>query len=92
MPFQGRRLPGVRGQRCIARAFNDHLGNIDWKDADKIRQVIAKEILAKVAADKAYKSAQKHLVASKNAPADAGTASLQSRKAEVAPFARRYLG
>ncbi len=44
----------------ILRAFNDQFGNIDWKDADKIRQVIAEEIPAKVAADKAYQNAIKH--------------------------------
>ena len=46
--------------RASARAFNDQFGNIDWKDGDKIREVIAEEIPAKVAADKAYQNAQKH--------------------------------
>ena len=44
----------------IVKAFNDQFGNIDWKDGDKIRKVIAEEIPAKVAADKAYQNAQKH--------------------------------
>jgi type I restriction enzyme R subunit len=44
----------------ILRAFNDQFGNVVWKDADKIRQVIAEEIPAKVAADKAYQNAMKH--------------------------------
>ena len=35
----------------IIQAFNDQFGNIDWKDADKIRQIIAAEIPGKVAAD-----------------------------------------
>ncbi len=35
----------------IIKAFNDQFGNIEWKDADKIRKVIAEEIPAKVAAD-----------------------------------------
>ena len=43
----------------ILRAFNDLFGNIEWKDADKIRQVIAEDIPAKVAADKAYRNAIK---------------------------------
>ena len=30
----------------IIKAFNDQFGNIDWKDADRIRQVIAEEIPA----------------------------------------------
>ncbi len=44
----------------IVRAFNDQFGNIDWKDKDKIDKVIAEEIPAKVAADKAYQNAIKH--------------------------------
>ncbi|MDY0177121.1 MAG: type I restriction endonuclease subunit R [Lentisphaeria bacterium] len=41
----------------IIKAFNDQFGNIDWKDGDKIRKVIAEEIPAKVAADTAYQNA-----------------------------------
>lgn len=41
----------------IVRAFNDQFGNIEWKDKDKIDKVIAEEIPAKVAADKAYQNA-----------------------------------
>ncbi len=41
----------------IIKAFNDQFGNIDWKDADKIRKVIAEEIPAKVGADIAYQNA-----------------------------------
>jgi type I restriction enzyme R subunit len=44
----------------ILRSFNDQFGNIDWKDADKIRKVISEEIPAKVAADKAYQNARKN--------------------------------
>jgi len=44
----------------IIKVFNDQFGNIDWKDADKIRQVIAEEIPAKVAADRAYQNAMQH--------------------------------
>jgi type I restriction enzyme R subunit len=44
----------------ILKAFNDQFGNIDWKDADKIGKVIAEEIPAKVAADKAYQNAMKN--------------------------------
>jgi len=40
------------------RQFNDLFGNIDWKDADKIRQVISQEIPAKVAADRFYQNAR----------------------------------
>jgi type I restriction enzyme R subunit len=44
----------------ILKSFNDQFGNIDWKDADRIRQVIAEEIPEKVAADKAYQNAMKN--------------------------------
>lgn len=44
----------------IIKAFNDQFGNIDWKDGDKIRKVIAEEIPAKVAADPAYQNAMKN--------------------------------
>lgn len=44
----------------IIKAFNEQFGNIDWKDADKIRKVIAEEIPAKVSADKAYQNAMKN--------------------------------
>src|SRR5262249_3509456 len=44
----------------IIKAFNEQFGNIDWKDGDKIRQVIAEEIPVKVAADKAYQNAIKN--------------------------------
>ncbi len=38
----------------IIKDFNDRFGNIEWKDTDKIQKVIAEELPAKVAADKAY--------------------------------------
>jgi type I restriction enzyme R subunit len=44
----------------IVKAFNDQFGKIEWKDADKIRKVIAEEIPAKVSADKAYQNAMRN--------------------------------
>lgn len=44
----------------IIKTFNDLFGDIEWKDADRIRQVIAEEIPAKVAADKAYQNAMRN--------------------------------
>ncbi len=44
----------------ILKAFNDQFGNVDWKDADKIRKVISEEIPGKVAADRAYQNAKKY--------------------------------
>ena len=41
----------------IIRDFNDRFGNIEWKDQDKIKKVIAEELPAKVAADRAYQNA-----------------------------------
>jgi len=41
----------------IIKTFNDLFGNIEWKDADKIRQVITEEIPNRVAQDKAYQNA-----------------------------------
>lgn len=43
----------------IIKAFNDLFGNIDWKDADKIRRIIAEELPVKVSSDKAYQNAMK---------------------------------
>lgn len=44
----------------IIRKFNELFGNIEWKDADKIRKVITEEIPVKVAADAAYQNAMKN--------------------------------
>ncbi|MCU7907140.1 MAG: type I restriction endonuclease subunit R [Candidatus Thiodiazotropha sp. (ex Epidulcina cf. delphinae)] len=44
----------------ILKAFNDQFGNIEWKDGDKIRKVIAEEIPAKVSLDSAYRNAMKN--------------------------------
>ncbi len=44
----------------IIKAFNDQFGNIEWKDKDRIEQVIAEEIPAKVAADRAYQNAMRN--------------------------------
>lgn len=44
----------------IIKTFNDQFGNIEWKDADRIRRVITEEIPGKVAADKAYQNAMKN--------------------------------
>jgi type I restriction enzyme R subunit len=41
----------------ILKSFNEQFGNVEWKDGDKIRDVITQEIPAKVAADKAYQNA-----------------------------------
>jgi type I restriction enzyme R subunit len=44
----------------ILKTFNEIFGNIEWKDADKIRRLITQELPDKVAADKAYQNAKKN--------------------------------
>lgn len=41
----------------ILKEFNDEFGNIEWRDLDKIKRVIAEDIPEKVAADQAYRNA-----------------------------------
>ena len=53
----GGRDPEIDKLSNIIRTFNDLFGNIDWKDADKIRKVISEEIPTRVAQDKAYQNA-----------------------------------
>jgi type I restriction enzyme R subunit len=57
----GRKLePELDVLSNIIKDFNDQFGNIEWKDVDKIRKLIAEEIPAKVSADKAYQNAIKN--------------------------------
>jgi type I restriction enzyme R subunit len=44
----------------IIRDFNELFGNIDWRDTDKVNKLIAEEIPAKVASDKAYQNAMRN--------------------------------
>jgi type I restriction enzyme R subunit len=44
----------------ILKTFNDLFGNVEWKDDDKIKQVITEDIPQKVAADVAYQNAMKN--------------------------------
>jgi type I restriction enzyme R subunit len=54
----GKGEPEIDKLSNIIKTFNDLFGNIEWKDEDKIRKVIAEEIPARVAQDKAYQNAQ----------------------------------
>ena len=54
------REPEIDKLSNIVKTFNDLFGNIDWKDADKIRKVIAEEIPNRVAQDQAYQNAVQH--------------------------------
>ena len=44
----------------IIREFNDLFGGIQWDDADRVAQLIAETIPARVAADTAFKNAQQN--------------------------------
>jgi len=55
----GKPEPELDRLSSIIKAFNEQFGNIEWKDADKIRKVISEEIPTKVAADEAYRNARK---------------------------------
>ena len=44
----------------ILETFNERFGDIEWKDADKIIQIIAEELPVKVAADPSYRNAMRN--------------------------------
>lgn len=44
----------------ILNTFNDLFGNIPWDDRDRVSKLVAHEIPAKVAADRAYQNARKN--------------------------------
>ena len=44
----------------ILRAFNDLFGDIEWEDADRVRQLIVETIPTRVAADTAFRNAQQN--------------------------------
>jgi len=56
----GKRDPEFDILSNILKSFNEQFGNIEWKDADKVRKVIAEELPAKISADKAYKNAMEN--------------------------------
>ncbi len=44
----------------IIKVFNDHFGDVPWEDADRVRTMITETIPSRVAADTAYRNAQKY--------------------------------
>jgi type I restriction enzyme R subunit len=44
----------------ILKSFNDQFGSIEWQDSDRVQRLITEEIPARVAADTAYRNAQKN--------------------------------
>lgn len=55
----GHRLdPELERLSAIVRSFNDHFGNIEWNDADRVERFITEEIPRLVSEDEAYRNAQ----------------------------------
>lgn len=52
-------VPEIERLPVIVKTFNTLFGNIEWKDTDKIQQVIAEEMQARLARNKAYLNAQR---------------------------------
>ena len=52
--------PDLEPLSDILRAFNEHFGDIHWEDADRVRQLITETIPARVAADAAFRNAQRN--------------------------------
>lgn len=52
------RAPEIEKLSAILKSFNEHFGNIEWEDEDRIQQRIAEEIPRIVAEDEAYRNAQ----------------------------------
>ena len=50
--------PEIERLSSILKSFNDHFGNIEWDDEDRIQRRIAEEIPRIVAGDEAYRHAQ----------------------------------
>jgi type I restriction enzyme R subunit len=50
--------PELERLSAIVRTFNDHFGNIEWNDADRVQRFITEEIPRMVSEDEAYKNAQ----------------------------------
>ena len=44
----------------ILRTFNEHFGDIQWDDADRVRQLIIETIPSRVAADTAFRNARQN--------------------------------
>ncbi|UTT51813.1 type I restriction endonuclease subunit R [Microbacterium maritypicum] len=50
--------PELERLSAIVQSFNDHFGNIEWNDADRVQRFITEEIPRLVSEDEAYKNAQ----------------------------------
>ncbi len=52
--------PDLERLSNILKTFNEQFGNINWSDKDRVHKLITEDIPAKVAADPAYRNAQKN--------------------------------
>jgi len=52
--------PEINSLSNIIRTFNDQFGNIQWTDSDRVHKLITEDIPNRVAADTAYRNAQKN--------------------------------
>jgi type I restriction enzyme R subunit len=44
----------------ILQVFNEHFGNIEWQDGDRVRKLITEDIPERVASDTAYRNAKQN--------------------------------
>ena len=61
MPANGAGMvndPALEKLSTIVKSFNDHFGNIEWEDEDRIQRRMTEEIPRLVAEDEAYRNAQ----------------------------------
>ena len=56
----GRSEPELDPLSLILRDFNDRFGDVEWEDADTVRQVITETIRSGVTEDEAYRNAIEH--------------------------------
>ena len=56
----GRPEPELDQLSNILRSFNEQFGNIDWTDADRVHELITRDIPKRVAADKAFQNAKQN--------------------------------
>ena len=56
----GRSEPELDPLSAILRDFNDRFGDVEWEDADRVRDLIAETIRSRVTDDEAYRNAREN--------------------------------
>ena len=56
----GRPEPEIDRLSNILKVFNDHFGDIEWDDEDRVRQMITETIPSRVAEDRAFRNARRN--------------------------------